>query len=86
MNAYRVKYFVPSRCFAKYVPPGTLIPLEKPHMMALESIPSSPVEIPLGLFGSSSKSKLIAESLVLHAQALVLILLWVPDRQEKLWH
>lgn len=84
-NVYKVKYFSSSLCFEKYIPRGTVIPIDEPNLMELDSFPSHQIELPITILGSRSKARFTAESLILDQQSLMLILLWVPDRQEKLW-
>ncbi len=83
--AYKVKYVVHSYSFEKYIPPGSIIPIDEPHLMELDSSPVSRIELPIRVLGSRSHSTFMAESLTLGEQSLFLVLLWIPARQERLW-
>jgi hypothetical protein len=84
-NVYKVKYLSSSPRFDKYVPPGSVIPIDEPHLLELDHFPFRQIELPIGVLGSRSKARFMAESLILDQQSLMLILLWVPDRQGSLW-
>lgn len=80
----KVKYFVKSHRFPKYIAPGTGI--EDGNAVFEAWISGRPLqdEIPASVFGSSAKWAYNAECIPLGKSGMVLVLLWLPDHQLKL--
>lgn len=80
----RVKYFVKSHRFPKFIRPGTGIEEDNLVFEACDSWRPMRGEIPASVFGSSAKWDYNAECLPLGNTGMVLVLLWLPNRQLKL--
>jgi len=80
----RVKYFVKSHHFPKFIRPGTGIEEGNLIFDAWDSRRPMQGEIPASVFGSSAKWDYKAECLLLGNTGMVLVLLWLPNRQLKL--
>jgi hypothetical protein len=80
----KVKYFVKSHRFPKYIAPGTGIEEGNPVFEAWASRRPVREEILASLFGSSAKWTYNAECIPLGKSRMVLVLLWLPDYQLKL--
>jgi hypothetical protein len=79
----RVKYFVQSHRFPKFIPPGTGIEQDNLVFEAWDSWKPKQGEIPASAFGSSKKLVYNAECLPLGNTGKLLVLLWLPDRYLK---
>ncbi|MGC8576284.1 MAG: ImmA/IrrE family metallo-endopeptidase [Caldisericum sp.] len=80
----KVKYFVKSHRFPKYIAPGTGIEEGNSVFEAWASGRPLQDEIPASVFGSSAKWAYNAECIPLGKSGMVLVLLWLPDYQLKL--
>jgi hypothetical protein len=80
----KVKYFVKSNRFPKYIIPGTGIEEGNPVFEAWASKRPVQKEIPASVFGSSAKWAYNAECIPLGRTGMVMALLWLPDHQLKL--
>ncbi len=80
----KVKYFVKSHRFPKYIAPGTGIEEGNPVFEAWASGRPLQDEIPASVFGSSAKWAYDAECIPLGRSGMILVLLWLPDYQLKL--
>ncbi len=80
----KVKYFVKSYRFPKYIAPGTGIEEGNPVFEAWASGRPLQDEIPASVFGSSVKWAYNAECIPLGRSGMILVLLWLPDYQLKL--
>jgi hypothetical protein len=79
----KVKYFVKSHRFPKYIIPGTGIEEDNPVFEAWVSRRPVQEEIPASVFGSSAKWAYNAECIPLGRTGMVMVLLWLPDHQLK---
>jgi len=80
----KVKYFVRSHRFPKYIAPGTGIEEDNPVFEAWATGRPVQEQIPASVFGSSAKWSYNAECVPLGQSGMVLVLLWLPDRHLKL--
>jgi len=82
----KVNYFIKSSRFPKhiYITPGIEIDWDNPIFKAWIEDKYIQTEIPASLFGSSSKMYYNAECFPLGFSNKILILLWLPDDQQKL--
>lgn len=79
----RVKYFVKSLSFPKYIRSGIEIGWGNPISKAWIEEEHVQTEIPASLFGSSSKWSYNAECFPLGKTSKIMVLLWLHDRQQK---
>lgn len=79
----RVKYFVKSFRFPKYIRSGIEIGWGNPISKAWIEEEHVQTEIPASLFGSSSKWSYNAECFPLGKTSKIMVLLWLHDRQQK---
>lgn len=82
----KINYFIKSSRFPKYIyiKTGTEIDWDNPIFKAWIEDEYIQTEIPASLFGSSSKMYYNAECFPLGSSNKILILLWLPDYQQKL--
>ena len=80
---FKVKYFVKSYRFPKFIRRGTGIKEGNALFEAWASGKSVNGKIPASVFGSSAKWAYNAECLPLGRNGTVLALLWLPDCQSK---
>ena len=80
-----VQYFVRSHRFQRFIRPGTEISKNNIIFEAWENDAQFKSEIPAATFGSSKKIRYYAECAPLGICDRVMVLLWLPDKQEELF-